>query len=168
MIARWHVVVARVVVAGMVAAAAGCGDGGDGIGEDAAAALADRVAEVRATAVADPDAARLHLAALRADVEALREESGLADGDAERILEAAAGLEAVLPGGTTAPPPAPAGAPEADQDLVDSGREQPTGTVPGPAPKGREPDGEKGEKEGKEGDENGEKEKEKEDREDDD
>lgn len=120
MIARWRMVAARVVV-GVVSVAAGCGGGGDGIGDDAAAALAGRVAEVRATAVTDPDAARLHLAALRADVETSRQAGDLTGAASARILSAADGVEAALappaPEPTSAPEtPPPVPVPEEDEE----------------------------------------------------
>jgi len=119
-----------------VAGISACGSGGGGVGDEVAGPLQDRVAAVREAAPRDRERAVLQLAALREEVARYRDAGDLSDEAAQRILDAADGVEDVLPAAgaalttttvppTTAPPtPATAPAEEGDDDDEDDGGDE--------------------------------------------
>lgn len=79
-----------------------CGQGGDGIGQSASAALDPHVQQVRAAATrGDRTGAARALTELRQTVADLRERGDLSEAGAARVLAAAAEVEAGLGAGAT-------------------------------------------------------------------
>lgn len=80
-----------------------CGGGDGGVGDEVAGPLQDRVAAVREAASRDREQAILQLTALREEVARYRDAGDLTDAGAQRILDAADGVEEALPGAAAAP-----------------------------------------------------------------